>query len=73
MLLQAVAGIHSDADPVDWGDSWMSGDRNEDEVFAASGIVNFIWANLMLKRFGGADCQEIPNEIVKKFDRLIQH
>lgn len=47
--------------------------RNEDEVCAASGIVNFIWANLMLKRFGGADCQETPNEIVKKFDRLIQH
>jgi D-glycero-D-manno-heptose 1,7-bisphosphate phosphatase len=73
MLLQAFAGIHSDADPVEWGDSWMSGDRNEDEVCAASGIVNFIWANLMLKRFGGADCQETPNEIVKKFDRLIQH
>jgi hypothetical protein len=73
MLLQAVAGIHSDADPVDWEDSWMSGDRNEDEACAAAAIVNFIWASIMLKRFGGADCEETPSKMIKKFDRLIQH
>jgi hypothetical protein len=40
---------------------------------AAAAIVNFIWANIMLKRFGGADCEETPSEMSEKFDRLIQH
>jgi hypothetical protein len=41
MLLQAVAGVHSDADPVDWEDSWMSGDRNEDEAWCSSSDCQF--------------------------------
>ncbi|MEG4343063.1 hypothetical protein QUB70_07175 [Microcoleus sp. A003_D6] len=82
MVLQPAANIHSDADSIDWSESWMVGDalrarklRDEDQLCAAAAAyINFIWANLMLKRFGGADCEE-PQQLtkmVKQFDHLIQ-
>ncbi|MEG4805392.1 hypothetical protein QUB63_32505 [Microcoleus sp. ARI1-B5] len=74
MILRAIESIHSDADPIDWSECWMSGDKSEDQLCAAAGIVYFIWANLMLKRFGGADCEEPQQDtkMVRYFDRLIQ-
>lgn len=74
MVLRAAENIDSDADSVDWSECWMAGDQSEDQLCSAAAYINFIWANLMLKRFGGADCEE-PQQLtkmVKQFDRLIQ-
>lgn len=73
MVLRAAENIRSENDPIEWHESWMVGDRWDDQLCAAASLVNFIWANLMLKRFGGADCKEPEQDtkMLQEFDRLI--
>ncbi|MEG4327903.1 HAD-IIIA family hydrolase [Microcoleus sp. herbarium5] len=53
-------------------DSWMIGDRPEDEACAAAAGVKFIWASVMHAKFAGPgmreiDCQHIDPDVLMQF------
>jgi len=56
----------------DLSDSWMIGDRPEDEACAAAAGVKFIWASILHAKFAGPgmreiDCQHIAPDVLAEF------
>ena len=64
LLIAAKGNIHKD--------SWMIGDRPEDEACSIAAGVKFVWASVMHAKFANSgmreiDCQHIPADVLMEF------
>lgn len=72
MILNAVRDAEYE---VNWENSWMTGDRDEDQLCAAGANVNFIWANLFRSYFGGelVEKPQQPTRMIREFESLLSY
>lgn len=67
-----IAAVRNEKE-MDFDGSWMTGDRNEDQLCASGAMVNFIWANLFHSYFGGNPVEkpQQPTVMINRFEDLI--
>lgn len=70
MILNAV---RDNIENVNWKQSWMVGDRDEDQLCAAGATINFIWANVFRSYFE-KEAIELPQQqtkMIEEFEKLL--
>lgn len=69
MILNAV---RDDRKNVNWGESWMVGDRDEDQLCAAGAVINFVWADLFRSYFGDKQVErpQQPTKMIEEFEEM---
>lgn len=72
MILNSV---QKDLSQVDWKNSWVVGDKDEDQLCASAAGVNFIWASLF-RSFFCSEIVELPQrntKMMQKFELLLKN
>lgn len=68
-----LASVRDEEDEVNWDESWMVGDRDEDQLCAAGAIINFIWSHVFHSYFDDEPIEypEIVTTMISKFESLL--
>jgi D-glycero-D-manno-heptose 1,7-bisphosphate phosphatase len=68
-----LASVRDDRKDVNWGESWMVGDRDEDQLCAAGAVIKFVWADLFRSYFSGEQVEkpQQPTRTIQEFEALL--
>lgn len=67
--------VQKDLNQVDWKNSWMVGDEDEDQLCASAAGANFIWADVF-RSFFCSEIVELPQQntkMIQKFELLLKN